>query len=501
MKKYILDLTVTENVRLHANYVLLKLTSPSPLPEMLPGQFAEIRVDGSPTTFLRRPISINYVDRQRNEVWFLIQLIGDGTRQLGEAKAGDTVNVVLPLGNGFTMPEKASNKLLLVGGGVGTAPMLYLGEQLAKNGSRPTFLLGARSDKDLLQLEQFAAYGDVYTTTEDGSHGEKGYVTQHSILNKVQFEQIYTCGPKPMMMAVAKYARSKDIACEVSLENTMACGIGACLCCVENTTEGGIIVKGTTLHKREGNPYPRMAETPSGMLNAVGLQNKGVNYFVEQIYPRIKDIETNMIVNVSGSAIEDYVKTAEAINELDKIPAIELNISCPNVKQGGMAFGVTAKGAEEVVKAVRAAYKKTLIVKLSPNVTSIAEIARAVENGGADSVSLINTLLGMAIDAERRRPILSTITGGMSGAAVKPIALRMVWQVAQAVKIPVIGLGGIMNWKDAMEFMLAGASAIQIGTANFIDPAVTIKVAEGINDYLDRHGYKSVKEIIGALEV
>ena len=242
MKKYILDLTVTENVQLHANYVLLKLTSPSPLPDMLPGQFAEIRVDGSPTTFLRRPISINYVDSQRNEVWFLIQLIGDGTWQLGEAKAGDTVNVVLPLGNGFTMPEKASDKLLLVGGGVGTAPMLYLGEQLAKNGSKPTFLLGARSDKDLLQLEQFAAYGDVYTTTEDGSHGEKGYVTQHSILNKVQFEQIYTCGPKPMMMAVAKYAKSKDIACEVSLENTMACGIGACLCCVENTTEGHLCV-------------------------------------------------------------------------------------------------------------------------------------------------------------------------------------------------------------------------------------------------------------------
>ena len=257
---------------------------------------------------------------------------------------------------------------------------------------------------------------------------------------------------------------------------------------------GGIIVKGTTLHKREGNPYPRMAETPSGMLNAVGLQNKGVEYFVEHIYPRIKDIETNMIVNVSGSTIEDYVKTAEIINELDKIPAIELNISCPNVKQGGMAFGVSAK-------AVRSAYKKTLIVKLSPNVTDITEIARAAEESGADSVSLINTLLGMAIDAERRRPILSTITGGMSGAAVKPIALRMVWQVAKAVNIPVIGLGGIMDWKDAVEFMLAGASAIQIGTANFIDPAVTIKVEDGINNYLDRHGYKSVKEIIGALEV
>ena len=242
MKKFILDLTVTENLRLHTNYVLLKLTAQSPLPEMLPGQFAEIRVDGSPTTFLRRPISINYVDRQRNEVWFLIQTIGDGTKRLAQAKQGEIINVVLPLGNSFSMPQKPSDKLLLVGGGVGTAPMLYLGEQLAKTGSKPTFLLGARSDKDLLQLEQFAAYGDVYTTTEDGSHGEKGYVTQHSILNKINFEQIYTCGPKPMMMAVAKYAKSKQIECEVSLENTMACGIGACLCCVEDTDEGHLCV-------------------------------------------------------------------------------------------------------------------------------------------------------------------------------------------------------------------------------------------------------------------
>lgn len=264
---------------------------------------------------------------------------------------------------------------------------------------------------------------------------------------------------------------------------------------------GGIIVKGTTLQHREGNPYPRMAETPSGMLNAVGLQNKGVDYFVEKIYPQIKDINTNMIVNVSGSDIESYVKTAERINELEKIPAIELNISCPNVKQGGMAFGVTTEGAAEVVSAVRKVYDKTLIVKLSPNVTSIADIARAVEGAGADSVSLINTLLGMAIDAEKRKPILSTITGGMSGAAVKPIALRMVWQVAQAVKIPVIGLGGIMNWRDAVEFLLAGATAIQIGTANFIDPAITVKVAQGIDDYLNRHGFSSVKDIIGGLEV
>ena len=264
---------------------------------------------------------------------------------------------------------------------------------------------------------------------------------------------------------------------------------------------GGIIVKGTTLHKREGNPYPRMAETPSGMLNAVGLQNKGVDYFVEHIYPRIKDIQTNMIVNVSGSAIEDYVKTAEIINELDKIPAIELNISCPNVKQGGMAFGVTTCGASEVVKAVRKVYPKTLIVKLSPNVTDITEIARAVEAEGADSVSLINTMLGMAIDAEKRKPVLSTITGGLSGPCVKPVALRMVWQTYKAVKIPIIGLGGISNWKDAVEFMLAGATAIQIGTYNFVDPAVGIKVIEGMNDYCDRHGFSSVRELIGALEV
>ena len=237
------------------------------------------------------------------------------------------------------------------------------------------------------------------------------------------------------------------------------------------------------------------------MLNAVGLQNKGVHYFVDHIYPQIKDIRTNMIVNVSGSQVEDYAETASIINELENIPAIELNISCPNVKQGGMAFGVTAHGAAEVVSAVRKVYKKTLIVKLSPNVTDITEIARAAEGAGADSVSLINTLLGMAIDAEKRRPVLSTVTGGMSGAAVKPIALRMVWQVAKAVKIPVVGLGGIMNWKDAVEFLLAGATAIQIGTANFIDPAITVKVAEGINDYLDRHGYSSVRDIIGALEV
>lgn len=263
---------------------------------------------------------------------------------------------------------------------------------------------------------------------------------------------------------------------------------------------GGIFVKGTTLLSRQGNPYPRMAETPSGMLNAVGLQNKGVDYFIDHIYPTVKDIDTNIIVNVSGSTIEDYVTTAEKLNSLEKIPAIELNISCPNVKEGGMAFGTSCLSASQVVRDVRRVYKNELIVKLSPNVTDISEIALAVEAEGADSVSLINTLLGMAIDAEKRKPILSTITGGLSGPAVKPIALRMVWQVAKAVKIPVIGLGGIMNAADAIEFMLAGASAIQIGTANFIDPSVSVKVVDGINEYLDRHGYKSVSEIIGALE-
>lgn len=264
---------------------------------------------------------------------------------------------------------------------------------------------------------------------------------------------------------------------------------------------GGIIVKGTTLNHREGNLYPRMAETPSGMLNAVGLQNKGVEYFAEHIYPQIKDIDTNMIVNVSGACVEDYVATAERIASLEKIPAIELNISCPNVKQGGMAFGTSCEGAASVVKAVRKVYPKTLIVKLSPNVTDIASIACAVEAEGADSVSLINTLMGMSIDAERRRPRLSTITGGLSGACVKPVALRMVWQVAKAVKIPVIGLGGISSATDAIEFMLAGASAIQIGTANFIDPAITVKVVDGIEEYLTRHGFESVSDIVGALEI
>ena len=261
---------------------------------------------------------------------------------------------------------------------------------------------------------------------------------------------------------------------------------------------GGIIVKGTTLSPREGNDYPRMAETPSGMLNCVGLQNKGVDYFCQHIYPEIKDINTNMIVNVSGSSPDDYAECASRIDALDNIPAIELNISCPNVKQGGMAFGVTTKGAYEVVKAVREAYHKTLIVKLSPNVTSIIDIAKGVEDAGADAVSLINTLMGMVIDTERRKPLLSIGTGGLSGPAVKPVAVRCVWQVAKAVRIPVIGLGGIMNAKDAIEFLMAGACAIEIGTANFIDPAVSVKVAQGINDWLDQHGCKSIKEIIGA---
>ena len=263
---------------------------------------------------------------------------------------------------------------------------------------------------------------------------------------------------------------------------------------------GGIIVKGTTLERREGNDYPRMAETASGMLNCVGLQNKGVDYFCEHIYPEIKDIPTHFIVNVSGSSPERYAECASRIDELERIPAIELNISCPNVKDGGMAFGVTCEGAASVVKAVRKVYHKTLIVKLSPNVTSIADIARACEAEGADSVSLINTLMGMAIDIEHRCPKLSIGTGGLSGPAVKPVAVRMVHDVAKAVKIPVIGLGGIMTAEDAIEFMMAGATAIEIGTANFIDPAVTVKVKNGMAQWLERHGCKSVKEIIGVVK-
>lgn len=263
---------------------------------------------------------------------------------------------------------------------------------------------------------------------------------------------------------------------------------------------GGIIVKGTTLLPREGNPYPRMAETAQGMLNCVGLQNKGVDYFCTHIYPLIKDIHTNMIVNVSGNSPDDYAECAARINELDCIPAIELNISCPNVKHGGMAFGTTTEGAASVVKAVRKAYNKTLIVKLSPNVTSITDIAMAVQDAGADAVSLINTLMGMAIDTEKRKRVLSIGTGGLSGPCIKPVALRMVYQVAHTVQVPVIGLGGISNAKDAVEFLLAGASAIEIGTANFIDPAISIKVAQGIDEYLEKHGFANVKDIVGICE-
>jgi dihydroorotate dehydrogenase (NAD+) catalytic subunit len=264
---------------------------------------------------------------------------------------------------------------------------------------------------------------------------------------------------------------------------------------------GGIIVKGTTLLPREGNPYPRMAETPSGMLNAVGLQNKGIDYFIENIYPRIKHLDTAIIVNVSGSVVEDYVKVAEKLASLDKIPAIEVNVSCPNVKEGGMAFGTSCEGAVSVISAVRKMYPKTMIVKLSPNVTNIMEIAKAVEGAGADALSLINTLLGMAINPETRKPVLSTITGGLSGPAIKPIALRMVWQVYKTVKIPIIGLGGIMNASDIVEFMLAGSSAIQVGTANFIDPQITIKMIEGLKEYSSRNNINYISDLTGGLLV
>jgi dihydroorotate dehydrogenase (NAD+) catalytic subunit len=268
---------------------------------------------------------------------------------------------------------------------------------------------------------------------------------------------------------------------------------------LDNSRLGGIVVKGTTMEPREGNPYPRMAETPSGMLNAVGLQNKGIDYFEKSIYPRIKSYDTNIIVNVNGSYIEDYISLAERIDHLEKIPAIELNISCPNVKMGGMAFGTNLESAREVTRGVRAVYSKKLIVKLSPNVTDIVAFAKVVEEEGADSVSLINTLLGMAVDAENMKPSLSTTTGGLSGPAIKPIALRMVWQVARAVKIPVIGMGGIMTSSDAIEFLLAGASAVQIGTASFIDPQASVKILEGIENFMLRKGFSNLNEIIGLI--
>ncbi len=258
---------------------------------------------------------------------------------------------------------------------------------------------------------------------------------------------------------------------------------------------GAIIVKGTTLNPRQGNPYPRMAETPSGMLNAVGLQNKGVDYFISEIYPKIKDLESPLIVNVSGSQPEDYAEVCRRLSSLERVKAVEINISCPNVKQGGMAFGTTCSGAGKVTSAARESWDRHLIVKLSPNVTDITEIARAVEATGADSVSLVNTFLGMAIDVERRRPVLSTVTGGLSGPCIRPIAVRMVWQTAKSVKIPVIGLGGIMDGRDALEFLMAGASAVEIGTANFVNPSATEDVIDEISEYCNRHGIESLSEL------
>lgn len=263
---------------------------------------------------------------------------------------------------------------------------------------------------------------------------------------------------------------------------------------------GGIVVKGITGKERQGHPYPRMAETPSGILNAVGLQNKGIDYFVEHIYPEIQKYETEIVVNVNGASIEEYCEVASKVDKLEKIRAIELNISCPNVKEGGIIFGTHCPSAMAVTKAVREVYSKSLIVKLSPNVTNIVEFALAVEESGADSVSLINTFVGMSINAKTRKPLLSTVTGGLSGPAIKPIALRMVWQVASAIKIPIIGMGGITNATDAIEFFLVGASAIQVGTANFINPAVTMEILDGITRYLETNGYNSIKELIGALE-
>jgi dihydroorotate dehydrogenase (NAD+) catalytic subunit len=263
---------------------------------------------------------------------------------------------------------------------------------------------------------------------------------------------------------------------------------------------GAIFTKGITLENREGNPYPRMAETASGMLNSVGLQNKGIDNYLNTIYPRIKHFDTYIIPNVNGSTIEDYIIVASKIDEVKSIKAIELNISCPNVKAGGMAFGINPKTAAEATKAVRDVYKGTLIVKLSPNVTSIADMARIVVDSGADAVSLVNTFLGIAINAETRKPILGTITGGLSGPAIKPVALRMIWDVYKAVKVPIIGMGGIMNATDAVEFMLAGSAAIQVGTANYIDPAVSVKILEGIEEYMIRHGVSSVSDLTGALK-
>ena len=518
-----------------------------------PGQFISMYTnDGS--KLLPRPISICEIDKEKGALRVVYRVTGEntGTELFSQMGEGDTIPVIGPLGNGFPLEKALEKRAFLIGGGIGVPPILELAKQIGCE--KKQIIVGYRNDETFLKTE-FEQNGEVYISTEDGSAGTKGNVMDAIRENGLEADIIYACGPTPMLRAIKNYAEENGIECYISLEERMACGIGACLACVCKTKEkdhhsnvhnkrickdgpvflsteviagvewnnpvtvasgtfgsgaeftdfvdlnrlGAVTTKGVANVPWTGNPTPRVAETYGGMMNAVGLQNPGIDVFCERDIPFLRKYDTKIIVNVCGRSTEDYCEVVERLANED-VDMLEINISCPNVKEGGIAFGQNPNAAEEITKAVKKYAKQPIIMKLSPNVTSISEMAKAVEAGGADAVSLINTLTGMKIDVNKKAFVLANKTGGVSGPAIHPIAVRMVYEAANVVSVPVIGMGGIASAEDAIEMILAGASAVSVGTANFFDPAVTMKIVDGIESYMKQHGFESVADMVGIVK-
>jgi len=574
-------------------YVLLRLKSPRIARRSKPGQFLMVKVSDKPYPLLRRPLSVHARDGDFIELFFA--RAGLGTGMLADKKSGETLDILGPLGKGFSLPRAVKGKTFcLVGGGRGMAPLYFLARELRARGGRPRIFYGGKTESDLPLLQKLAAVAtDVFISTDDGSLGFRGFASamfERELARSDRPSGIYACGPDPMMKKVAEIARERRLPAQLSLESIMGCGIGACWSCVQRIRRpegdewvkiceegpvfpagdviwagekierlyvinsvshkikdkppkakregidlsvdlgflklrnpviaasgtfgtglefkpfidleklGAIVVKGLYYNPRPGNPPPRLAESPSGLINSIGLQGIGVRAFCGKILPRLRDLRTPVIVNVCGETDEEYAAVIDYLNRDERVAAYELNISCPNVTRDGRCPALSPDHTFSLVKLAKGASRRPLIVKLSPNVTDIVSVARAAEEGGADGLSLINTLLAMAIDIETRRPRLANIFGGLSGPAIKPIALRMVYQVASQAKIPVIGMGGIMNGLDALEFLIAGARAVEVGTANLVDPRASIRIVGEIRDYCREKGVFRIEELIGTLE-
>ena len=507
-----------------------------------PGQFISMyTTDGS--KLLPRPISICEIDKENGRLRVVYRVTGPktGTEEFSKLKAGDIIPVIGPLGNGFPYEKAEGKKVFLMGGGIGVPPILELAKQM--DCEKKQIVVGYRDAQTFLK-EEFEQNGELYISTEDGSVGTKGNVMDAIRENALEADMIYACGPTPMLRAIKQYAEENGIECYISLEERMACGIGACLACVCKSKEkdahsnlmnmsvniagvewknpvtvasgtfgsgeefsefvdlnrlGAVTTKGVANVPWAGNPTPRVAEVYGGMMNAIGLQNPGIDLFCERDIPYLKNFDTKIIVNVCGHAPEEYLAVVERLAD-EPIDMMEINISCPNVNAGFLAFGQDAHNVEKLTAQIKKIAKQPIIMKLTPNVTDITEIARAAEAGGADAVSLINTLTGMKIDINRKTFAVANKTGGVSGPIVKPVAVRMVYQVAQAVNIPIIGMGGISCAEDAIEFLLAGASAVSVGTANFHNPAVTLEVIDGIEAYMKKNGFENVKDMVGIVK-